>query len=235
MPFFLQILRAWRSRWRSKNSLVISRPTSGIRTSDGSTWCERNGTSMTTVDSAGVERISRTLLVRSACMRRLTPFTQESFSLILSYPYSYSYYSYSISGAVRILRNAGDIDFKLLCSGKLCFDELKRVKRVSRASVKLPHFLDNIALYRYALKEMLYINGLQPIVILHSLRRKPIIQKEDTTKAMQRKRRTPALGSMEQNKTKLLHREELDTLELITDYGNYEMFSIQQLMPKLVL
>ena len=140
---------------------------------------------------------------------------------------------YSILGAVRILRNAGDIDFKLLCSGKLCVDELKRVKRVSRASVKLPHFLDNIALYRYALKEMLYINGLQPILIFHSLRRKPIIQKADTTKAMQRKRRT-SLGSVKQNKEKFLHREEHDKLEVFTDYGNYEMFSIQRLMPKLV-
>ena len=69
----------------------------------------------------------------------------------------------TLSGAVRILRNAEDIDFKLLYSGKICFDELNRVKRISRGSVKLPHFLDDMELYRHALQEILQVNCLQPV------------------------------------------------------------------------
>ena len=68
-------------------------------------------------------------------------------------------------GAVKILRQAKEIDFKLLYSGKLCFDELNRIKRIRRASIKLPHFMEDISAYRHALREICFINGLAPCIV----------------------------------------------------------------------
>jgi hypothetical protein len=81
------------------------------------------------------------------------------------------------SGAVKILRQAREIDFKLLYSGKLCLDELNRIKRIRRASIKLPHFLQDIALYRHALREICYINGLQQPSIMYHVYKNPIAEK----------------------------------------------------------
>ena len=94
----------------------------------------------------------------------------------------------TISGSVKILRQAKEIDFKLLYSGKLCFDELNRIKRIRRVSIKLPHFMQDISLYRYALREICYINGLQPPAIKHHVYKNPITE-EKMAKVYGRKRR----------------------------------------------
>lgn len=138
-----------------------------------------------------------------------------------------------VSGAVRILRKADDIDFKLLYSGKLCLDELQRIKRIRRASVKLPHFLVNAALYKQALKEMLYVNGLQPLVVMHTFYRKATPQKNAAWNTSRNRKKSSSMCSPVQTKKdhKYLYR---DKSHRFSGYVNHEMFSIQQLWPKLV-
>lgn len=64
-------------------------------------------------------------------------------------------------GAVTILRQVNEIDFKLLYAGKICCDELQRVKRIARQDcVKLPHFLKDIVAYRKTLNQIALTNGL---------------------------------------------------------------------------
>ncbi|GFS14271.1 hypothetical protein ElyMa_004903400 [Elysia marginata] len=64
-------------------------------------------------------------------------------------------------GAVKILRNMDNIDFNLLMSGKICMDEIDRIKRVVRKDVlRFPTFMKNMAAYRRTLKKMLILNGL---------------------------------------------------------------------------
>ena len=66
-----------------------------------------------------------------------------------------------ITGAVTILRNIDDINFNLLMSGKICFDEVSRVKRVARlGSVCLPAIMRDMAEYRKQLKRIAVVNGL---------------------------------------------------------------------------
>ena len=66
-----------------------------------------------------------------------------------------------ITGAVTILRNIDDINFNLLMSGKICFDEVSRVKRVARlGSVCLPAIMRDMAEYRKQLKKIAVVNGL---------------------------------------------------------------------------
>ncbi|XP_028413347.1 uncharacterized protein KIAA0895-like [Dendronephthya gigantea] len=71
------------------------------------------------------------------------------------------------TGAVKLLREAKETDFRLLYSGKLCIDELNRVKRVRRRSIKLPHFMHEFPEYRHALREMCFVNCLEPPTIMH--------------------------------------------------------------------
>ncbi|XP_070568776.1 microtubule-associated tyrosine carboxypeptidase 1-like [Ptychodera flava] len=67
------------------------------------------------------------------------------------------------AGAVEVLRNIENIDFQLLYAGKLCLDEVSRVKRIARMEcIKLPHFLQNIEQYKKRLRYMAQINGLIP-------------------------------------------------------------------------
>ncbi|RUS72668.1 hypothetical protein EGW08_019564 [Elysia chlorotica] len=67
-------------------------------------------------------------------------------------------------GAVKILRNMDNIDFNLLMSGKICMDEVDRIKRVVRKDViRFPTFMKNMAAYRRTLKKMLTLNGLDQI------------------------------------------------------------------------
>lgn len=81
-------------------------------------------------------------------------------------------------GAVMILRQVNEIDFKLLYSGKICCDELQRVKRIARQDcVKLPHFLKDIVTYRKTLNQIALTNGLiqkinLPLSCRNTLRKK---------------------------------------------------------------
>nr|KAG5693478.1 hypothetical protein BaRGS_006468 [Batillaria attramentaria] len=64
-------------------------------------------------------------------------------------------------GAVNILRNIDNIDFALLMSGKLCYDEVNRVKRLARMNcIRLPSFMRDMTAYRLQLKQMALVNGL---------------------------------------------------------------------------
>lgn len=64
-------------------------------------------------------------------------------------------------GAVNILRNIDNIDFTLLMSGKVCYDEVKRVRRVARLNcIRLPAFMRSMEKYRQKLKQMAILNGL---------------------------------------------------------------------------
>ncbi|KAK0052568.1 hypothetical protein Bpfe_017927 [Biomphalaria pfeifferi] len=67
-------------------------------------------------------------------------------------------------GAVSILQNVDNIDFHLLMSGKVCIDELDRIKRVVRKDfVKLPKFMQNITAYKNTLKKICTLNGLNKV------------------------------------------------------------------------
>lgn len=67
-------------------------------------------------------------------------------------------------GAVKILRNMDKIDFHLLMSGKICMDEIDRIKRVVRRDViRFPAFMKNMDAYRRTLKKMLVLNGLDKV------------------------------------------------------------------------
>lgn len=60
-----------------------------------------------------------------------------------------------------ILRQVNEIDFKLFYAGKICCDELQRIKRIARQDcVKLPHFLRDMASYKKTLNEIALTNGL---------------------------------------------------------------------------
>ena len=60
-----------------------------------------------------------------------------------------------------ILRQVNEIDFKLFYAGKICCDELQRIKRIARQDcVKLPHFLRDIVTYKKTLNEIALANGL---------------------------------------------------------------------------
>ncbi|KAK7107849.1 microtubule-associated tyrosine carboxypeptidase 1-like isoform X1 [Littorina saxatilis] len=64
-------------------------------------------------------------------------------------------------GAVAILRNIDNINFKLLMTGKICYDEVARVKRMARlGSVCLPAIMQDMESYRKQLKSIAILNGL---------------------------------------------------------------------------
>ena len=67
------------------------------------------------------------------------------------------------TGVVEILRNIDNIDFHVLFSGKLCVDEIPRVRRVARVDCnRYPRFLQDIDKYKKTLRHMAWINGLGP-------------------------------------------------------------------------
>ena len=77
--------------------------------------------------------------------------------------YKYNSLCYTFPGAVEILRNIDQIDFPLLYSGRLCFDELSRVRRLARMDcIKLPRFLKDIEKYKRTLRQIAILNGLIP-------------------------------------------------------------------------
>lgn len=64
-------------------------------------------------------------------------------------------------GAVEILQNLDSIDFVLLMSGKLCLDELDKVKKLARLDqLKLPAFLRNFKTYKDKLRRIAFVNGI---------------------------------------------------------------------------
>ena len=64
-------------------------------------------------------------------------------------------------GAIDILQNLYDVDFNLLMSGKICLDELERIKRLSRVNaIKLPKFFQNMKKYKESLRKIGIANGI---------------------------------------------------------------------------
>lgn len=75
----------------------------------------------------------------------------------------------SLVGAVTILRNLENIDFYLLMSGKVCYDELDRIKRVVRKEcLRYPTFMRKMASYRKSLRLISTQNGLDQLHPLHN-------------------------------------------------------------------
>ena len=67
----------------------------------------------------------------------------------------------SLTGAVRILRDTHDIDFKLLYAGRICTDELARVRRIARRDcLRFPYFLKDVVSYKRILSDIAVLNGL---------------------------------------------------------------------------
>ena len=61
---------------------------------------------------------------------------------ILNHCITTNHYITANPGAVYILRNAQDIDFNVLYSGRVCLDEVNRIKRLARMDcVRFPKFL----------------------------------------------------------------------------------------------
>ena len=91
----------------------------------------------------------------------------------------------SPSGAVMILRQVNEIDFKLLHAGKICCDELRRIRRIARQDcVKLPHFLRDMVSYKKTLNEIALTNGL--IQKIH----RPLSSCRNTARPKLRKKKT---------------------------------------------
>lgn len=64
-------------------------------------------------------------------------------------------------GAVEILQNLDSIDFFLLMSGKLCLDELEKVKRLAKTDqIKVPAFFKSIKAYKEKLRHIGIVNGI---------------------------------------------------------------------------
>lgn len=62
-------------------------------------------------------------------------------------------------GAVYILRNIDKIDFTVLMSGKVCVDEIQRIKRIARLDcIRLPTFMRKEERYKKFLREIAAIN-----------------------------------------------------------------------------
>ena len=87
-------------------------------------------------------------------------------------------------GAVLILRQVNEIDFKLLYSGKVCCDELRRIRRIARQEcVKLPHFLRDIVSYKKTLNQIALTNGLIQKIT------RPLSSCRNATRPKERKRK----------------------------------------------
>ena len=68
---------------------------------------------------------------------------------------------FTMIGAVEILKNLDDIDFSVFYSGRICWDEVSRVRRLARTDcLKIPHFAQDMSLYKKRLRQMARLNGL---------------------------------------------------------------------------
>ena len=71
--------------------------------------------------------------------------------------------NYISLGAVEILRNYEKIDIPILYAGKVCWDEVNRVKRLARKDcLRLPHFIRDLESYKKKLYQIGVANGLVP-------------------------------------------------------------------------
>ncbi|XP_033095961.1 uncharacterized protein KIAA0895-like [Anneissia japonica] len=65
------------------------------------------------------------------------------------------------TGAVQLLRSIDEIDFPLLYSGRICVEELPRVRRLARLEcIKLPSFLQDVTKYKKELWNIAVMNDL---------------------------------------------------------------------------
>ncbi|CAF1391187.1 unnamed protein product [Didymodactylos carnosus] len=64
-------------------------------------------------------------------------------------------------GAVGILRNLATIDFRVLMSGKVSLQDLKRIQRIAHLNViRLPSFMKDLDQYKKRLQKIAQLNGL---------------------------------------------------------------------------
>jgi len=64
-------------------------------------------------------------------------------------------------GAIDILRQLDTIDFRLLMAGKICLEDLPRVRRMARQDcIKIPLFMRDMQRYRRLLKQIAQLNGI---------------------------------------------------------------------------
>ncbi|XP_045197578.2 uncharacterized protein LOC123552187 isoform X1 [Mercenaria mercenaria] len=107
-------------------------------------------------------------------------------------------------GAVEILRNIDNIDFKVLMSGKICYDEVPRVKKLARLDcIQMPAFMRNQEKYKKNLKQIADMNGLHlehakykaPMAYIRRLKRGRRIGVAGGTKKVRKKGRKGSLSS----------------------------------------
>ena len=64
-------------------------------------------------------------------------------------------------GAVEILRNLENVNLTTMYSGKVCYDEINRIKRLARMDcIKIPKFAQDAERYKRSLREIGYLNNL---------------------------------------------------------------------------
>lgn len=102
---------------------------------------------------------------------------------------------------MRILRQANEIDFKLFYAGKICTDELKRVRRIARRDcLRFPYFLKDMTTYKRILSEIAVMNG-----ITHNVKRPITCRNRCSTRNQNKKKGSPnrfrALSSPTRSKT----------------------------------
>lgn len=116
----------------------------------------------------------------------------------------YIFYLFLKIGAVDILRNVDDIDFKVLMSGKICYDEIQRVKKLARLNcIQMPAFMRNQEKYKKTLKQIAHMNGLHldhakfkaPMAYLRRLKRGRRIGVAGGSKKVRKSERKGSLSS----------------------------------------
>jgi hypothetical protein len=66
-----------------------------------------------------------------------------------------------VTGAINVLSNKENIDWVALYAGRICLDEVARVRRIVRRDlITLPHYLSDIVKYRRTMDDIACVNGL---------------------------------------------------------------------------
>ena len=132
-----------------------------------------------------------------------------------------------------ILRQVNEIDFKLLHAGKICCDELQRIRRIARQDcVKLPHFLKDIVSYKKTLIEIALTNGLiqkinRPLSLRRNTARPKLRKKKPFASQQDRSLSCPASRSRSGNPfsaarpTKILPRRSSTYRRLCTSAASF--------------
>ena len=73
-----------------------------------------------------------------------------------------SWYSVLIdAGAIELLSNLNTMDWTALYSGRICIDEVPRIRRIVRRDlVALPYFVRDLDRYRRTLADIARVNGI---------------------------------------------------------------------------